>query len=201
MSTITYTNQIPLQQTNAPPPPPPPPQRYMNSRCRGGRYYNGYNGGGYSIISRSTPRQGRFYQRPIRRINQNRPESRFNRPRSRSNQRRSRSNQQGMSQLRQQRTRGPRRRQDRNRQQQQSHRNKFVQNNRFAPLVDIQDIDQNEIDLTDEESAQYNTNNKKNKKLKKTRLYLEPNRMLSNEEISLFGIAVDSFCWFWSLTA
>ncbi|CAF3937539.1 unnamed protein product [Rotaria sordida] len=127
MSTIPYTNQIPLQQTNAP--PPPPPQRYMNSRRRGGvfgdsqgnlynqkhfyhrniyynrnyqpqRYYNGYNGGGYSIISRSTPRQGRFYQRPIRRINQNRPESHFNRPRSRSNQ-------QGMSQLRQQRTRGP----------------------------------------------------------------------------------------------
>ncbi|CAF1025807.1 unnamed protein product [Rotaria sordida] len=129
MSTITYTNQIPLQQTNAP--PLPPPQRYMNSRRRGGvfgdsqfnyrrsnqysyrgnpynyrnypnrgnlynqkhfyhrniyynrnyqpqRYYNGYNAGGYGIISRPTPRQGRFYQRPIRRINQNRPESRFN---------------------------------------------------------------------------------------------------------------------------
>ncbi|CAF5013744.1 unnamed protein product, partial [Rotaria sp. Silwood1] len=66
-----------------------------------------------------------------------------------------------------------RRRQRRNRQG-QYRQNRDVNNNRFAALANIQDIDPDEIEIINEES----TNNNNNKKSKKTQLYLEPNRML-----------------------
>ncbi|CAF1422265.1 unnamed protein product, partial [Rotaria sp. Silwood1] len=66
-----------------------------------------------------------------------------------------------------------RRRQRRNRQG-QYRQNRDVNNNRFAALANIQDIDPDEIEIINEES----TNNNNNKKSKKIQLYLEPNRML-----------------------
>ncbi|CAF3804399.1 unnamed protein product [Rotaria sp. Silwood1] len=66
-----------------------------------------------------------------------------------------------------------RRRQRRNRQG-QYRQNRDVNNNRFAALANIQDINPDEIEIINEESS----NNNNNKKLKKTQLYLEPNRML-----------------------
>ncbi|CAF1412533.1 unnamed protein product [Rotaria sordida] len=71
-----------------------------------------------------------------------------------------------------------RRRQCRNRQK-QYRQNEVVNNNRFAAFADENDNDPIEIDLIDEEPININMNKRtKKKNSKKTRLYLEPNRML-----------------------
>ncbi|CAF1260607.1 unnamed protein product [Rotaria sordida] len=75
---------------------------------------------------------------------------------------------------RQQYTSAPFRRRQRRNRQQQYRQNEFVNNNRFAIFADGNNNDPIEIDLIDEEPI----NIKKNKNSKKTRLYLEPNRML-----------------------
>ncbi|CAF1552774.1 unnamed protein product, partial [Rotaria sordida] len=77
---------------------------------------------------------------------------------------------------RQQYTSAPFRRRQRRNRQQQYRQNEFVNNNRFAIFADENNNDQIEIDLINEEPININKNKKKNSK--KTRLYLEPNRML-----------------------
>ncbi|CAF4454995.1 unnamed protein product [Rotaria sp. Silwood2] len=72
----------------------------------------------------------------------------------------------------------PFRRRQRRNQQRQYRQTRGVDNNRFSALADVQDIGPDEIDLTNEEPIQNNNINNNNKKSKKSRLYLEPNRLL-----------------------
>ncbi|CAF4698177.1 unnamed protein product, partial [Rotaria sp. Silwood2] len=71
----------------------------------------------------------------------------------------------------------PFRRRQRRNQQRQYRQTRGVDNNRFNALADIQNIEPDEIDLTNNEPIQ-NNNINNNKKSKKSRLYLEPNRLL-----------------------